>query len=107
MGDVPKPAEEVWTWLKGQLGDKASMLLATLIFVALGIGWARAEVREANKDELTSIEREQARQRILMERYESDVHEFAKDLRELYRVSPTRRSERLERPFPDHGDGGE
>ena len=105
---MSKPAEEVWGWLKSQLGDKASVLVATLVFVFIGIGWARAEVKAAAKEDIDPIRVEQERQRMLMERYESDVHEFAKDLRELYRVTPwTRRSERLERPFPEHGDGGE
>lgn len=106
---MSKPAEEVWAWVKEHLGDKASMLVATLVFVAFGIGWARAEVRAAAKEDLDPIRIEQERQRALMERYESDVHEFAKDLRELYRVTPwVRQSERLERPFPSHdADGGE
>lgn len=103
---MSKPLEEVWTWVKAQIGDKAALLVAGASFLLIGMAWARTEVRDANKEEIESIQREQERQRKAMERYEADVHEFAKDLRELYRVSPTRRSERLEKPFPDH-DGGE
>lgn len=101
------PADAAWAWVKAQLGDKSAMLLATLAFVVLGIGWARAEVREANKDVIDSVILEQQRQRKIMERYEEDVHEFRKDVRELYRVTPfVRPSPRLETPIPAHGDGG-
>lgn len=103
---MSKPAEEVWAWVKDQLGDKASMLIATLVFVAFGIGWARAEVRDAAHEEVDPVRLEQERQRRVMERYEQDVHEFRKDVRELYRVTPwVRPSPRLESPLVGH-DGG-
>lgn len=105
---MSKPAEQVWAWLREQLGDKFAMLMTFAVFVGIGVSWARSETRDAAHEVTDPVLLEQERQRRLMERYEADVHEFAKDLRELYRVSPfVRRSERLERPFPDHGDGGE
>lgn len=106
---MSKPLEDLWAWLKVQIGDKAALLIVAAASVVFGVGWARAEVREAAHDEVDPVRLEQERQRRIMERYESDVHEFAKDLRELYRVTPwVRQSERLERPFPSHdADGGE
>lgn len=103
---MSKPAEEVWSWVKEQLGDKASMLIATLVFVAFGIGWARAEVRAAAKEDLDPIRIEQERQRAQMERYENEVREFRLDVRELYKVTPwVRPSQRLEQPLSPL-DGG-
>lgn len=104
---MSKPLEDVWAWLKGQVNSNA-LMLAVLGFVVLISGaWGRAAVVELMDERTQALREEQARQRAAMARYESDVHEFAKDLRELYRVTPwVRPSERLERPFPEHRDGG-
>lgn len=99
---MSKPFEDAWAWLKTQVNSNALMLAVLGFVLAIGGAWARTALDELVDKKLEPIERKQAR-------YEADVHEFAKDLRELYRVSPViRRSERLERPFPTHGeDGGE
>lgn len=96
-----KPADEVWSLLKETFGQKTVVTIALICFGIIGAAYARAWADEAMDRKLSPILKKQ-------ERYEEDIHEFAKDLRELYRVSPTRRSERLERPFPSHvDDGGE
>lgn len=90
-----KPTEDLWAWLKFQLSDKGALAIAVAAFVLLGTSWdAHAVARRVE-----AVEKKQ-------DRYEEDLHEFAKDLRELYRVMPRiQDSERLERPFPVH-DGG-
>lgn len=98
---------EFLKWVKAQLGDKAAMLVAGASFLIIGMAYARAIVVQAAREEIDPIRVEQARMREMQERYEQDVHEFAKDLRELYRVTPwVRQSPRLEQPFPEH-DGGQ
>lgn len=96
---MSKPLDDAWAWLKAQVGDKAVMLVA-LVGLAAIAGEARIN------EKLRPLSEEQARLRERQERYEADVHEFAKDVRELYRVSPViRRSERLESPFPARDAG--
>ena len=103
---MSKPLDEAWAWLKGQLGDKAAMLIAGASFLGIGMAYAHNLVRDTAREETEPLRIEQARMRALQERYEDDVHEFGKDLRELYRVTPwVRQSPRLEAPFPAH-DGG-
>lgn len=103
---MSKPLEDLWAWLKVQIGDKAALLIVAAASVVFGVGWARGEVREAAHDEVDPVRLEQERQRRVMERYEQDVHEFRKDVRELYRVTPwVRPSPRLESPLVGH-DGG-
>lgn len=105
---MSKPADEVWGWLKQQLGDKAVLLIAFTAFVGFGVAWGRSTIKDLAKDEVAPTQRQVAEHERRMGHYEEDVHEFAKDLRELYRVTPHDFSDRLERPFPDHHhDGGE
>lgn len=96
---MAKPIDDAWAWLKTQVSTNTLMLAVLGFVVAIGGAWGRAAIDETIERKLRPLETKQ-------ERYEQDVHEFAKDLRELYRVTPwVRRSERLEAPFPDH-DGG-
>lgn len=101
-----KAAEEVWGWLKQQLGDKAVLLIAFTAFVGFGVAWARSNMRDMVQDEMAPTQRQVDEHERRMAHYEEDVHEFAKDVRELYRVTPHDYSDRLEKPFPGH-DGGE
>ncbi len=103
-----KPTDDVWSWVKQQVGDKAVLLAAFAAFVGFGMAWARSTVAEAAEDKVAPVRAANAVMAKKQDRYEEDVHELAKDVREIYRVMPSRRmkSERLERPFGDH-DGGE
>lgn len=99
---MSKPLEDAWAWLKTHINSNALSLAVLGFVVAISGAWARTALDELVDRKLSPMERKQ-------DRYESDVHEFAKDIRELYRVTPfVRPSKRLERPaYEDHWDGGE
>lgn len=100
------PGDEVYAWLKRQIGARTVVIIVfgcALIWVALRGREALAAIAD---ERIQPVRDEVGKLKAAQDRYEEDVHEFGKDLRELYRVSPiVRRSDRLELPFPAH-DGG-
>jgi hypothetical protein len=101
-----KPLDDLYTWLKRQVGASTVLIIVfgvALIWIALRGRDALAAIAD---ERIQPVREDVGKLKAAQDRYESDVHEFGKDLRELYRVSPiVRRSDRLEQPFPDH-DGG-
>lgn len=102
-----KAVEELWIWLGKHISNSALMLAVLAVLVAIFTLRGRDAIADVVDDRIQPVRDQVEKVDKKQDRYEEDVHEFAKDIRELYRVSPAiRRSDRLEKPFPDH-DAGE
>lgn len=92
-------------YVKTKVTQLAVRMSAGVIVAAIAVFFAAFFALEARaekrlEERVGPLEQRQAEQ-------QSDMHELGKDFRELYRVMPRiRDSERLERPFPVHVDGG-
>lgn len=97
-----KAADEIWTWVKQQLGDKAALLMACAAFVGFGVAWGRSFVGDVD-----AVKRQVDEHERKIAHHEEDLHQVELDMREVYRIMPrTRDSDRLEHPWPGH-DGGD
>jgi hypothetical protein len=92
-------------YVKGKIKRAALQMSAGIVVAAIAVCFAvffalEARAEKRLEERVGPLETETANTK-------ADVHELAKDIRELYRVTPRMRdSDRLERPFPSHSDGG-
>lgn len=99
--------DQVIAYLKKHISDSALMLTILSVLVIIGTLRGRDVLAGVAQEEVKPLREDVAKMSHKQDRYEEDVHEFAKDVRELYRVTPVLRSSpRLEAPFPEHHDDG-
>lgn len=104
---MSKPLEDAWAWLKSQLNTNAPVLAVLGFLVLLAGAWGRQAIVDVTDDRVQPVRVQVEKLSKAQDRYEDDVHELRKDVRELYRVTPfVRPSPRLEAPLVVH-DGGE
>lgn len=102
-----KLVDDVWAALKKRI-DESAATLVVLVLLGLLVGFKGKETLAGVVDEkLEPVLAKDKQQDQQIHFLAEDGHELGKDMREIYRVMPrVRDSDRLERPFPSHFDGG-